>query len=302
MRSAWLCAGFALLVATALSPRAAEVEPRVAHRWTPREISTDQYESSPTFTPDGREMYFMSSDPRLERYRILGSRCEDGTWTVPQPPAFAAPPPVLEADPFVTADGRRLYFVSSRHDVAAEDLDIWYVDRLPPARWSQPRRLPAPVNSQGAELLPRAGAGGRIYFGSNRPGGFGQGDIYVADPGSDGTWRVSNVGAPVSTAANEYEAEVSRDGRTLMLLADRGDRSHLYRFEWQGAGWIERERIPAFAHVFQVGPLLSPVGDRLLFAQADGERSGEIFLIDLTANPSEKWPPQCGVSPSPTPR
>jgi hypothetical protein len=46
--------------------------------------------------------------------------------------------------------------------------------------------------------------------------------------------------------------------------------------------------------VFQVGPLLSPRGDRLLFAQADGERSGELFLVDLVAEPDRDWPPRCG--------
>ena len=99
-----------------------------------------------------------------------------------------------------------------------------------------------------------------------------------------------NVGPPVSTAAYEYEAEISHDGRTLVAVVDRGDRSHLYRFERAGSRWIERERIPSFANVFQVGPLLSPTADRLLFAQADGTRSGELFLIDLVERPDERWP------------
>src|SRR3546814_8072673 len=42
----------------------------------------------------------------------------------------------------------------------------------------------------------------------------------------------------------------------------------------------ETGRIEAARDVFQVGPLLSPTGDRLLFAQAAGARSGEMYLID----------------------
>src|SRR5687767_847920 len=49
-----------------------------ASRWTPAEIATDRYESSPTFTPDGREIFFMSSDTGFDHYRILWSRCENG--------------------------------------------------------------------------------------------------------------------------------------------------------------------------------------------------------------------------------
>jgi Tol biopolymer transport system component len=261
----------------------------LARIWTPATIASDQYEATPTFTPDGREMYFMQSDPKFERYRLVWSRCENGAWSKASPVPFAAPG-VQEGDPGVTPDGKRLYFISMRHDPRGEDFDIWYVERTSAGAWSEPRRLPEPVNSKGSELLPRADREGRLYFGSDRPGGFGKGDIYVATQAADGAWTVRNVGPPVSTAAYEYEAEISRDGRTLVAVVDRGDRSHLYRFERSGDRWIERERIPAFANVFQVGPLLSPTADRLLFAQADGARSGELFLIDLVERPDERWP------------
>lgn len=284
---------FTLCVLLAAAPNLAHVRNDVATRWTPPGISSDQYESSPTFTPDGREMFFMHSNPRFERYRVLWSRCRNGAWTTPEPPPFAAPPSVLEADPFVTADGKRLYFISSREKENADDLDIWYVDREPDGSWLRAQRMPEPVNSTGAELLPRATADGRIYFGSDRAGGFGQGDIYVASVDADGKWHVSNVGPPVNTAAFEYEAEISRDERTMIVVADRGDRSHLYQFQKRDGQWIEQGRIPARPDVFQVGPLLSPSADRLLFAQADGERSGEMFLIDLSANPDPSWPPDC---------
>jgi hypothetical protein len=140
-----------------------------------------------------------------------------------------------------------------------------------------------------SELLPRADRDGRLYFGSDRAGSFGKGDIYVATQSIDGKWTVGNVGPPVSTSADEYEAEISQDGRTLIAVVDRGDRSHLYRFERVDARWVERDRIPAYPNVFQVGPLLSPAADRLLFAQADGVRSGELFVLDLM-QPDLRWP------------
>ena len=84
--------------------------------------------------------------------------------------------------------------------------------------------------------------------------------------------------------------KISQDGRTLVAVVDRGDRSHLYKFEREGGHWVERGRIPAHPNVFQVGPLLSPDAHRLLFAQAHGARSGELFLIDLVKEPDERWP------------
>jgi Tol biopolymer transport system component len=264
-------------------------------RWTPSTLSTDLYESSPTFSRDGRELYFFRADKRFGNYRLLQSRCIDGRWSTPKAPAFAASAGTMEADPALAPDGRRLYYVSAREAANADDLDIWYVERSgDDAPWSRPRRLPAPVNSPSAELLPRPLGAGRLLFGSSRPGGHGQGDIYIATPQSDGRWRVDNVGPPISTAANEYEAELSRDGRVMVVVADRGDRSHLYVYDRRDGTWVERGRVPARTDVFQVGPLLSPDAGRLLFAQADGERSGEWFVVDLRAGADTRWPPACG--------
>lgn len=238
-------------------------------------------------------MIFMSADAEFVNYRLLSTRCEDGAWSEPAPLPFASALPVLEADPFITRDGQRLYYISTRHDPKHEDFDIYFVERLPNGAWSEPTRLPEPVNSPASELLPRQDAQGRLYFGSAREGGHGQGDIYVATEERSGQWRVANVGPPVNTAAFEYEAEISRDGKTMVVVAHRSHRSHLYLYRLQAGQWLEAGEIAAKQEEFQVGPLLSPSADRLLFAQRDGSRSGEIFLLDLIGAPDPTWPPQC---------
>ncbi|HEY6124739.1 MAG TPA: hypothetical protein VIV63_08815 [Steroidobacteraceae bacterium] len=275
--------------------RTLQIDQTGAQVWTPPAITSAEYESSPTFTPDGREMYFFRANARFGDYRLLVSRCVNGAWSAPEPPSFASKLPVLEADPFVSIDGKQLYFISSRHRQTRpgeEDLDIFVVNRGAHGAWGEPQRLPEPVNSPGAELLPRLLADGRLLFGSSRDGGFGLGDIYIGTF-TEGAWKVANAGPPISTPANEYEAEMSRDGKRLVVVADRGDRSHLYLFRHGESGWAESGKVPARADVFQVGPLLSPRGDRLLFAQAEGTRSGEIFLADLDVKPDTAWPPAC---------
>jgi hypothetical protein len=67
----------------------------------------------------------------------------------------------------------------------------------------------------------------------------------------------------------------------------------LYRFERRGGGWVERGRILARPDVFQVGPLLSPDGRRILFAEVAPGRSGEIFLAELAPGADRSWPPSC---------
>jgi Tol biopolymer transport system component len=261
--------------------------------WSPAAIASSRYESSPTFSPDGREMIFMSADANFANYRLLSTRCEGGAWSKPAPLPFASALPVLEADPFLTHDGKRLYYISTRHDPKHQDFDIYFVDRLANGAWSEPTRLPEPVSSRESELLPRQDAHGRLYFGSARAGGHGQGDIYVATQDAAGQWRVANVGPPVNTAAFEYEADISRDGSAMVVVAHRTNRSHLYLYKLQSGRWVEAAELPAKQEEFQVGPLLSPTADRVLFAQRDGERSGEIFLLDLVAEPDPTWPPRC---------
>ena len=289
MRRLLLLLPVALVLAAAESP----------HRWTPTAISSAAYESSPAFSPDGRELYFFRADRNFDNYRLMGSRCEPTGWSAPEEMPFSAAPGVLEADPYVTSDGQRLYYVSARPAPGEapspdNDLDIWYVERDVHGRWSEPQRLPEPVNSSATELLPRLDDRNRLWFGSDRPGGHGGRDIYIATRDRDGHWRVTNAGPPISTAKNEYEAAVSHDGKQLVLVADRGDRSHLYHFRHERGRWIERGKIEARQDVFQVGPLLSPNGDRVVFAQADGDRSGEWFVADLHPRASRDWPPRCG--------
>src|SRR3546814_3442415 len=81
-----------------------------------------------------------------------------------------------------------------------------------------------------------------LYFGSDRPGGHGAGDIYAATQSPSGEWKVENLGPPISTAADDYEAEISRNGRTMIVVSDRGDKSHLYRFVLKNGKWAETGR------------------------------------------------------------
>lgn len=283
------------LVAVALLFTGASTAPQGPQRWTPDTLSTPGYEASPTFSPDGRELIYLAADAGFRGWHLLMSRCVDGAWSKPAPPSFAGPAGAFDADAGYTPDGKGVYFVSTRHDPAGEDFDIYYAARGSDGAFADPVRLPAPVNSPQSELLPRVDAAGNLYFGSSRPGGHGQSDIYVAEQRA-GAWQVRNLGAPVSTAANDYEAEISRDGNTLILVADRGDRSHLYHFRKQGGAWREVGRIAARTDVFQVGPLLSPDAEKLLFAQASRDRSGELYLTDLQPGSGETWPPVCAAN------
>ncbi|HYG28599.1 MAG TPA: hypothetical protein VD887_00130 [Allosphingosinicella sp.] len=276
----------AVATAAALpAPAAWTVDP-----WQPVPISSPAFESHPAFDRRDRALYFVRSSARFTGWRLQVSRCRDGRWTEPQPPAFAGDG--AEADPFVTADGGALYFISSRSEagVRQSELDIWRVARRRGGGWGAPERLPEPVNSAGNEWFPRLARDGWLYFGSDRPGGLGGTDIWRARE-QGGRWTLENLGTGVNGAGDEYEAEISRDGRRMLLMAD-GD---LWRAARSRSGaWGARTRLgPQINSArLEVGPLLAPDGRSFLFARDTGAgASGELFLAGNRRAGS--WLPRC---------
>lgn len=280
-----LIAALMLGAAAALAP-AAE---RVAH-WAPPAIASPLFESHAAFDPVTGDLLFVRSSKEFRGWHILESHCGPQGWSEPQPPAFAAPG--LEADPFFTADGRWLYFISTRASgiASAEHLDIWRMHRDPTGKWSAPERLPEPVSSPGAEWFPRPAADGWLYFGSDRPGGHGKTDIWRARQDAKGQWRVENAGAAINGPGNEYEALPSPDGKRLIVEADEG----YFESDRVGEGWSPRRRLGAAINVngSEIGALFSPSGRSLLFARdTKSDDSGELFVWHLQG--TEDWPPRC---------
>ena len=282
------------VVLAALQGVATTQTPGVVEPWQPAGISSPQFESHAAFDPRNGDLYFVRSTPQFSGWRILTSQCGATGWTPPAPAAFAGDG--VEADPWFTADGKSLWFISTRSvdGVPGKDLDIWRVDRDDAGTWSAPVRLPAPINSAGNEWYPRPGSDGWLYFGSDRPGGLGRTDIWRARQDADGAWSVENLGAAVNTPGDEYEPLPSADGARMILMADGG----LYQARKTDAGWSPREKLDATVNIngSEIGAAWSPSGKSLLFSRrTDGADSGEFFV--WYEHDREPWPPACPATP-----
>jgi hypothetical protein len=90
------------------------------------------------------------------------------------------------------------------------------------ARWSRPEILPKEVNT--AEIESSAcwsPDGNTIYFTSDRHGGYGGGDIYMAAVNSDGSiGRPQNLGSKINTRYNEESVFIHPDGKTLYFSSE----------------------------------------------------------------------------------
>ncbi len=120
--------------------------------------------------------------------------------------------------PYVTHDGRRLYFVSDRPG-GEGGTDIWFCDNLG-NQWGVPQNLGPKVNTPGNEMYPYVGRDSTLYFASNGHVGLGGFDIFrsrltVAGPGT-----VFNLGYPMNTRYNDHGLLLVND-TTGFFASDR---------------------------------------------------------------------------------
>jgi Tol biopolymer transport system component len=189
--------------------------------FAPGVISTGDDESHPAFTPDGKTVYFIKNTPDFAFWTICLSRFADGRWSEPEVAPFSGQ--YRDADPFITADGSQLFFISSRpvDGRPKRDLDIWVIDLQPIGGRGEPHRVPGDVNSDANEWFPTMAGDGTLYFGSERTGGEGGVDIWMARR-VEGSYPIAqNLGKAINSEANEYEAYVTPD-QTMMIVAAEG--------------------------------------------------------------------------------
>ncbi len=89
-------------------------------------------------------------------------------------------------------------------------------------QWSNPVAFPAPINSKYQESSASFSYNGkRLFFVSDRPGGYGGKDIYYCDMDQSGKWgQIFNLGNVVNTADDEIGVFVQADGKTIYFSSE----------------------------------------------------------------------------------
>ena len=96
-----------------------------------------------------------------------------------------------------------------------------YQTRLSQGRW-QPAEPVTRLNTPADDIGPVLSSDGQsLYFYSNRAGGVGGFDLYVAHRGQDDWDTPQNLGPQVNSPAHEYDPALSADGLTLFFASNR---------------------------------------------------------------------------------
>lgn len=259
---------------------AAPIEVKITNIGEP--VNTESSEYVPVITSDESLMLFTYVGPEsrggLQRLPgepdSLGFYFEDIYMTEKKEGAWL-PPTALDtginsvghdACVAISNDGQTLIVFKNSN----EDLGDIYFSKLFGTRWTTPVRVEGEVNTPLWEGSATLSADERtMYFASEREGGYGGRDIYVASLLPDGTWgKVKNLGPTVNTPYDDDAPFIHPNGVTL-LFSSQGHKSmggyDIFRTDMNAdSTWPEPQNIGY--------PINTPGDDKYFVLSPDGKR------------------------------
>ncbi len=152
--------------------------------FAPNIVSTGMSEINACFSPDYSEFFYSIVLP-TRKFVIVSMMYENNSWKKPEIAEFSGQ--YSDADPFITKDGKWLYFVSKRPEdttkTEKKDWDIWRVEKVD-GRWQNPEKLENGINSESDDIYPTISEKGTLYFSSGRYGKNNR-DIYYSESSGD---------------------------------------------------------------------------------------------------------------------
>ena len=200
--------------------------------------------------------------------RILVARRAGEAWSEPTQAPFTDAR-YKDSDPWLTPDGRTLYFISNRPfdgEAARADLDLWRV-AVTAAGFGKPEPLIA-LHGDAQELGPEL-HDGWLYFNSSRAGGPAPLSIWRARVEGAGFAAPEPLPATINFDRQQGDFTLSPDGRIAVFWSSdgKGDEGDLFAVRREGDGWSKAVRLPAPINsvAFEFTPSFSPDGRELRF-------------------------------------
>jgi outer membrane protein OmpA-like peptidoglycan-associated protein/tetratricopeptide (TPR) repeat protein len=121
----------------------------------------------------------------------------------------------------ISQDGEWLIFAGYNFRGGYGDFDL-YISYYTPTGWSEPENLGRNINTESWESAPSLSPDKRaLYFSSNRPGGYGNTDLYVSYRQPNGRWGPCvNMGPTINTTGKEQAPFIHADNATLYFTSN----------------------------------------------------------------------------------
>ena len=183
-------------------------------------INTSNNEGAQTISSGGNYMYFTACDRPggLGSCDLYFSAFDREKWSVPINIGAPVNTSYWESQPSVSADGKILFFSSSRPG-GIGGKDIWYSVIKENGNWSIPVNMGDTVNTEGDEMSPFIHFDGRtLYFASDGRPGMGGFDLFFTRMNDDSTWsQPKNLGYPINTFNDEMGLIIEAGGQKAIF-------------------------------------------------------------------------------------
>ena len=241
----------------------------------------NQFEYGSTFSADGKEFYYALNVGKKPEIHFI--KFENNAWT--KPVKLIGHEKYGYNDPFLTPDGKRLFFISDRaldgkSDV--KDIDIWYAERTKTG-WSEPINAGDEINTDKNEYYISFTKTGKMYFSSN--GGTSKEtdknfDIRTSEFVKGKFQPSKKLGDAINTAHYEADVFIAPDEKYIIYCSERPDskgKGDLYisfkndKGEWQPA---KNMGAPINTEGYEFCPFVTSDGKFLFFS-----RGGDIYWV-----------------------
>jgi AraC family transcriptional regulator of adaptative response / DNA-3-methyladenine glycosylase II len=222
-------------------------------------------------SPDGaHQLWGEAREPEDGGLQIRERRLADGTWADGTWSEAADVPFNTrwnDFDPAFAPDGSGVYFFSDRPGGAGGD-DLWFVP-LEGNAWGEPVNLGAPLNTPGNEWAPTPLDNGGLLFSSDGHGGLGGQDLYVAERTESGWGTPRNLGAPVNSPLDDYDAAFLADEALLLTRSENPEAGSTLLYSCRDADGYAVPQ-PAGPNVnlgggWALGPSVSPADEGVVY-------------------------------------
>jgi len=248
--------------------------------FAPGILSTDENEFNAVFTPAGDAVYFTGKGENGQDIMVIENK--NGIWQQRKKASFSSP--YRDVDPFITYDGKKLFFSSNRPKNGEEeqkDCDFWYVERLSSGKWSGAQHLDNPCTPGKHDFYYVSSRDGTIYYSIFDDG---KGDLYFisSKPTDQSSHRLD---APINTEYNEHDPFIAPDGSYLIFTSDRpggyGSADLYICYRQPNGNWSIPNNMGSNinSEKYDYCAILSP-DEKYFFFSSNRSGNGDVYWVD----------------------
>ncbi|WP_074410407.1 MULTISPECIES: ankyrin repeat domain-containing protein [Aquimarina] len=233
-------------------------------------ISTENFVHSPTFSSEGKELYYTVESWRYHGGTIFITKQENGIWTQPKPIEIDGD--YREIDPFLSPDNNTLYYCTDRPIVAGDstrtNCDMWMIKRLSKT-WGKPIHLGMPVNNaKHHDWFPTLSDDGTLFYstGPNRSS-----NIVFSEYKNGVYQKPVDLGIKVNSESRDYDPTIAPDKDFVIFSSNRsggfGSVDLYISFKDKAENWTKAKNMGELINTksIEFAPRLSPDGKYLFF-------------------------------------